>query len=185
MRQDILAASLRVLRDEGPLRFTTQRIAAVAGVSVGSLYQYFPNKEAIVLAIRSEMVERGWNEAQRILEDPGLAPREKIRRITRLYFLAATQDRVEMGAGPRGMELYFPEDAYRALNRDVLARFTRFLTDALEDSLASDVAFKADLLFVTLENLGQTIARRKLSKPALERWADATADMVCSHIGLT
>jgi AcrR family transcriptional regulator len=37
-----------VLRREGPDALTTQRIADVAGVNIASLYQYFPNKEAVI-----------------------------------------------------------------------------------------------------------------------------------------
>lgn len=47
----ILEAGARILVDEGYEAATTNRIAEVAGVSVGSLYQYFPNKESIVLAV--------------------------------------------------------------------------------------------------------------------------------------
>lgn len=47
----IIVAATRVLEREGLERLTTTRIAEVAGVSVGSLYQYFPNREAIVGAI--------------------------------------------------------------------------------------------------------------------------------------
>jgi AcrR family transcriptional regulator len=44
-------ACLKILEEEGPQHLTTIRIAEVAGVSIGSLYQYFPNKEAIVTAV--------------------------------------------------------------------------------------------------------------------------------------
>jgi AcrR family transcriptional regulator len=44
-------ACIKILEQEGPRRLTTTRIAEVAGVNVGSLYQYFPNKEAIVAAV--------------------------------------------------------------------------------------------------------------------------------------
>lgn len=47
----ILAATARVLIDEGYNRASTNRIAEVAGVSVGSLYQYFPNKQSLVSAL--------------------------------------------------------------------------------------------------------------------------------------
>ena len=47
----LLDATARVLTREGYDRASTNRIAAVAGVSVGSLYQYFPNKEALVAAL--------------------------------------------------------------------------------------------------------------------------------------
>jgi len=47
----LLAATARVLTKLGYDRASTNRIAATAGVSVGSLYQYFPNKEALVAAL--------------------------------------------------------------------------------------------------------------------------------------
>ena len=47
----LLEATTRVLVKEGYDKATTNRIAAVAGVSIGSLYQYFPGKEALVAAV--------------------------------------------------------------------------------------------------------------------------------------
>src|ERR1700723_4725649 len=47
----ILEASARILESEGLRGFNTNAVAAKAGVSVGSLYQYFPNKDAILLAL--------------------------------------------------------------------------------------------------------------------------------------
>ena len=47
----IVEATARVLVREGYDRASTNRIAAVAGVSIGSLYQYFPSKEALVAAV--------------------------------------------------------------------------------------------------------------------------------------
>jgi AcrR family transcriptional regulator len=44
----IVEAAARILFREGADALSTNRIAEVAGVSVGSLYQYFPNREAIV-----------------------------------------------------------------------------------------------------------------------------------------
>jgi len=46
----ILDATARVLCSTGYDRASTNRIAMSAGVSVGSLYQYFPSKEALVAA---------------------------------------------------------------------------------------------------------------------------------------
>src|ERR1700685_2144327 len=47
----ILAASAHMLESNGLRGLTTNAIAAKAGVSIGSLYQYFPNKDSIVLAL--------------------------------------------------------------------------------------------------------------------------------------
>lgn len=51
MVEAILDAAARVLRTDGVDAMTTNRVAEVAGVSVGSLYQYFPNKQALVRAL--------------------------------------------------------------------------------------------------------------------------------------
>ncbi|MGH3147167.1 MAG: TetR/AcrR family transcriptional regulator [Rubrobacter sp.] len=47
----ILDATARVLVQEGYDKASTKRVAVVAGVSIGSLYQYFPNKESLVVAL--------------------------------------------------------------------------------------------------------------------------------------
>jgi AcrR family transcriptional regulator len=76
----ILEATARVLRAEGYGKASTNRIAKVAGVSVGSLYQYFPNKDALVTAL----VEQHVNEMLAVLSQ-GLteladAPMEQVAR---------------------------------------------------------------------------------------------------------
>lgn len=47
----ILIAAARILAADSLAGFNTNRVADVAGVSVGSLYQYFPNKSALVAAL--------------------------------------------------------------------------------------------------------------------------------------
>ena len=47
----ILDTTSQILLQEGYSKVTTNRIAEVAGISIGSLYQYFPNKGAIVKAL--------------------------------------------------------------------------------------------------------------------------------------
>lgn len=47
-------ATIRILENEGLDALTTNRIAAVAGISIGTLYQYFPDKDALI----SQLVQR-------------------------------------------------------------------------------------------------------------------------------
>lgn len=54
----ILDATERVLAREGPEQASTTHIAEIAGVSVGSLYQYFPSRDALLAAVIERRVER-------------------------------------------------------------------------------------------------------------------------------
>jgi AcrR family transcriptional regulator len=61
----LLEATARVLMKEGYDRASTNKIAAVAGVSIGSLYQYFPTKEALVAAV----IDRHMHEMLQIFRE--------------------------------------------------------------------------------------------------------------------
>ena len=61
----LLEATARVLMKEGFDRASTNKIAATAGVSIGSLYQYFPSKEALVAAV----IDRHMQEMLQVFRD--------------------------------------------------------------------------------------------------------------------
>jgi AcrR family transcriptional regulator len=63
----IIQATARVLIEDGYDRASTNRIAQAAGVSIGSLYQYFPSKEALVAALVETHVDRMMEVVTRIL----------------------------------------------------------------------------------------------------------------------
>ena len=57
----IRTATIQVLLADGAARLTTTRVAARAGVSVGTIYQYYPHKQALLFAVleqKLQMVER-------------------------------------------------------------------------------------------------------------------------------
>ncbi len=58
-RARILDAARAVFEEHGYAHGTTNRIAAAAGLSVGSLYQYFPNKDAILVELVDAHIEAG------------------------------------------------------------------------------------------------------------------------------
>ena len=78
----IFEASARILQTDGRAGLNTNRIAQQAGVSIGSLYAYFPNKDAILLAMaRRELVllrESVMTSLER--EDPGAPPLRAVIR---------------------------------------------------------------------------------------------------------
>jgi len=70
----LVEATARILVKEGFEKASTNRIAEVAGVSVGSLYQYFPSKEALVAAVterhQQEIMQTVRGELAEVLAEP-------------------------------------------------------------------------------------------------------------------
>ena len=90
----ILEATLRVLDEAGDAGLTTTRVAEVAGVSVGTLYQYFPHRDALLNALLADHLEH----AIAAVEDAcarcaDLPPADAVPQIVRA-FLAAKAARV-------------------------------------------------------------------------------------------
>ena len=80
-------AGVRILAEEGPDALTTTRVAERAGVSVGSLYQYFENRDAVLHAIYEEKTERDIEAARQWVECLGsLSPRERAAESIRWAF---------------------------------------------------------------------------------------------------
>ena len=78
----ILRATAQVLIEDGYDRASTNRIAKAAGVSVGSLYQYFPNKQAVVAALADAHVGATLAVVERSLQEHAASPlRESIPHV--------------------------------------------------------------------------------------------------------
>ncbi len=68
----ILEAAARIIEDD-PAAFTTNRVAELAGVSIGSLYQYFPNKQALLAALIEREQAAIVTATEAVAAAPGLA----------------------------------------------------------------------------------------------------------------
>lgn len=78
--QAMLEATARVLDQHGVDGLTTNRVAEVAGVSIGSLYQYFPNKQALIAALLDGYMEAIASAVRATIEAYQDAPLEEILR---------------------------------------------------------------------------------------------------------
>src|SRR5262245_30563021 len=77
----ILDATVRILEQEGSDAATTTRIAEVAGVSVGTLYQYFGNRDSILDALQDREFERATEFMLGALAVARGTPQEIARRV--------------------------------------------------------------------------------------------------------
>lgn len=83
----ILEAAVDLFSSRGYARTSTNHIARRAGVSVGSLYQYFPNKDAVLTALLArhlDAVESAISACIPLLRDPAVPLRDGIRRLLEL-----------------------------------------------------------------------------------------------------
>ncbi len=156
----ILQAAARVFEAEGRDAATTDRIAARAGVSVGSLYQYFPNKDALLAALgRCHLIE-AWQSLAPALgaleSDPPLeaALPGLVRGVVGLHAGRSRLHRMLFEESPPDRELW------RALGagRDAAcARLARYL-GARPEVRVADPALAARLIFDLLLALAHGFA---------------------------
>lgn len=87
-RDAIFEAVAQILEREGEGALNTNRIAERAGVSVGTLYQYFPNKNAILAAMAKTEMAKLASESRKVPSRPRTrdeAVRASIRRFVRVF----------------------------------------------------------------------------------------------------
>lgn len=83
--QAIYDAFVRIWRSQGWDGLTTRAIALETGVSVGTLYEYFPNKHALLSGYVRHCMEMLLDAIDRqVIQAPGLAWQERVRRLIQL-----------------------------------------------------------------------------------------------------
>lgn len=126
----ILDATIRILEQESWDAVGTTRVAEVAGVSVGTLYQYFSCREEVLNALQDREFERATTMMERVLEDPGVSnvavARSVIVELLRLYRAAPGLHRVLAVEGLR----IVPAERVQAFDARIISAIKGFLTFA-------------------------------------------------------
>jgi AcrR family transcriptional regulator len=178
----VLDAAVQVLRAEGAARFTTARVAERAGVSVGSLYQYFPNKAAILFRLQSDEWRQTSEMLNGILMDRNRSPLERLRRLAHAFLRSECEEaevRIALGdAAPLYRDA--PEaDEIRAVSSQIFHDFIREIVP-LADSRTVELV--ADLIEATLTQVGSGFSETPRSDEEIARYADAMADMFAAYL---
>lgn len=150
-RERILTAAAHVFSEFGYSAGTTNRIAEHARISIGSLYQYFPNKDAILAELLVRHIDRGaWTGAQELDLAPGTLT-EAVRSLVRDAIDHHRDDpqllRIMIEEAPISSELVEAIDRHGQARvsqvRDVLARHP--------DVRVRDLDVAAELVVGTVE----------------------------------
>ena len=79
----ILEGAAQVLEMQGLAGFTTNAVAERAGVSIGTLYQYFADKEAILRSIAERELKAALASVEQAMRDEATGPEQRVRAIVR------------------------------------------------------------------------------------------------------
>jgi AcrR family transcriptional regulator len=179
----ILEAAVQVLASEGAARFTTARVAEKAGVSIGSLYQYFPNKAAILFRLQSDEWRQTGELLRVILEDVQRPPLERLRTLVHAFIGSECEEAAMRVALNDAAPLY--RDAPEA--REARASGDRiievFMWEAMPRASAATRAVAGDLITTTLRTVGKRFSESARTAEEIEAYAAAMADMFCAYLG--
>lgn len=178
----ILDAAVQVLAKEGAQRFTTARVAERAGVSVGSLYQYFPNKAAILFRLQSDEWRRTSELLAGILADRARPPLARLRALVYAFIRSECEEaaiRIALNdAAPLYRDAPEAQDA-RAAGEGIVAAF---MQEALPKASDSTRILAGDLITTTLSEVGRSFSEERRSEAEIAAYADAMGDMFCAYL---
>jgi AcrR family transcriptional regulator len=178
----ILEAAVQVLASEGAQRFTTARVAEKAGVSVGSVYQYFPNKAAILFRLQSDEWRQTGDLLRGILEDQQKPPLERLRMLVHAFVRSECEEaavRVALGdAAPLYRDAPDAREAKAAADRTMQV----FMREVLPAAPEATRALAGDLVTRTFSAVGKHFSGSPRTPAEIEVFAEAMADMFCAYL---
>jgi AcrR family transcriptional regulator len=178
---EILAAAGRVLARDGARRFTAARVAEEAFISVGSLYQYFPNKEAILFRLQADEWKETGKLLAGILADTSLPPLDRLRAAVREFVRSECEEakmRVALGdAEP----LYRDAPEARALRLAVVRTARAFTRETLPHVPEPQRLIAADVM-MSMTAVGKQVSEPGYTTRAIDARARALAEMFCAYL---
>jgi len=179
---DILEAAARVLARDGAHRFTTAHVAEATGISVGSLYQYFPNKEAILFRLQANEWRETQGQLQRILGDGGVPPLERLRTAIGMFFRSECEEAAFRTALQEAAPLYREAAETRAHAEEGRRLMLDFMKAALPRASVRERAFAADLVGTVMSATGKAISSQSRSRTDVDTMAVAVGEMLCGYL---
>jgi AcrR family transcriptional regulator len=178
----VLEAAIQVLTAEGAQRFTMARVAERAGVSVGSLYQYFPNKAAILFRLQSDEWRQTTDMLRSILEDVEKPAAMRIRLLVHSFIRSECDEasmRVALSdAAPLYRDAPEAKEARAAGDRAIQG----YMREVLPQASKSARILAGDLITTTLGTVGKQFSETPRTAAQIKSYADAMTDMFWAYL---
>lgn len=180
--ETILEAALRVLTTDGAAKLTTVRVAEQAGVSVGSLYQYFANKESLLFRLQADEWDDTWMLMEEILGDTTKTPRARLERAVVTFFRSEQQERAIRRALDDAHAPFRESAEATALEARARETVTAFVASFAPSTLPAERPFLARFLMTTMSALAEEITTEGLTRAELDTWARECAAMLAGWL---
>ena len=182
----LIEATRRLLVREGFDKASTNRIAREAGVSVGSLYQYYPGKEALVAAVIDRHNRELMQVVRAALAEVAALPVEKAMR--KLVAVAIDAHRIDPRLH-RVLAEQIPRtgrlEKVATFNREYYALVKDYLANHRDEMRAVDLDLAAFVCVTSIEALTHTAVLHRpdvLSDDAVETLVDEAARLVIRYL---
>ncbi|PTQ74250.1 TetR family transcriptional regulator [Pseudomonas sp. GV071] len=178
----ILQAATQVLAKEGAARFTTARVAERAGVSIGSLYQYFPNKAAILFRLQRDEWQQTTDLLGQILGDRAQPPLQRVHTLVHA-FIQSECDEAEMRVALNDAAPLY-RDAPEAQEIKAAAEQTMrtFMQEVLPAANDAERDLAGQLITDTMSCVGKQFSESPRTSAEVKAYAEAMATMFCSYL---
>ena len=171
MVDNILEASIRVLKQHPYHQFTTNRVAEAAGISIGSLYQYFPNKQSILLELEIKAVDAMIENVEKFLFEDKFKPEQRLYHAIE-YFFVTEFSFYEI---PFSSNFEYPTQ----LNRIKITIDSYLRSNGYIDEKAD--TFLSEYLVVLVSGIAEQLGRRS-DIGNIKPWTEMTFDLVMHSI---
>lgn len=178
----ILEAAIQVLAKEGASRFTTARVAEKAGVSVGSVYQYFPNKAAILFRLQTDEWQQTSQMLSRILEDASQPPLERLRALVHAFIRSECEEAQMRVALSDAAPLYRDAPEAHEVRAGGQQVFQTFMLELLPQVPEATRDLACDLIVTTFSSVGKEFSGSPRTEAQITAYADAMADMFGAYV---